>query len=278
VVLPTFLIIGAEKAGTTALFQFLRQHPNVCFSRPKETWFFNRRYHRGIGWFASHFEHYDGEAAVGEGTARLLQSEEAPPRIAEHIPEVQLLCVLRNPIERAFSQYHFCLYTGKADPDRSFGELIRERDIEFGRDLINQGQYIDHLRRYEHTFSRDQITVVLHRDLRQDSKAIVQRLYREIGVDASFDPDVESRHNVTKYPASRTAYAVLRRTWHAVFSWAEVYAPGATNQLRQFMRRLLFDTSKPSMSDRDRAYLRRVYERPNRELEEWLGQDLSHWT
>ena len=65
VVLPTFLITGAERAGTTALFQFLRQHPNVCFSRPKETWFFNRRYDRGIDWFASHFEHYEGETAVG---------------------------------------------------------------------------------------------------------------------------------------------------------------------------------------------------------------------
>lgn len=277
-VLPNFLLVGAEKAGTTALSRFLRQHPDVCFSQPKETWFFNRRYHRGVQWFASHFDHCDGEAAIGEGTARLLQSEEAPERIAKHIPDVQLICVLRNPIERAFSQYHFYLYTGKADPDRSFSEVIRKRDTEFGRDLINQGQYIDHLRRYERTFGRDQINVVLHKNLRQNPRPVVRGLYEALGVDPSYDPDVESQHNVTRYPASRTVYAVLRRTWNTVAAGAERVAPDVVDRLRQFARRLVFDTSKPSMRDEDRAYLQKVYEAPNRELEKWLGKDLSHWT
>lgn len=277
IVLPNFMIIGAEKAGTTAFSQFLRQHPDVCFSRPKETWFFNRRYHKGVDWFASHFEHWDGETAIGEGTARLLQSEEVPVRISEYISDVQLICVLRNPIERAFSQYHFYLYTGKADPNQSFGELVRERDTEFGRDLVNQGRYINHLRRYEQTFGRDQIEVVLHRDLRQHPKRVVQDLYETIGVDASFVPDVESRHNVTKYPASRTAYATLRNVWQTVFSHVEAYMPDAVDTLRSFARRVLFDTSKPSMADTDRAHLQQVYETPNRELQEWLGRDLSHW-
>ncbi|PQJ35065.1 hypothetical protein BSZ35_11085 [Salinibacter sp. 10B] len=271
------MIIGAEKAGTTALSQFLRQHPDVCFSLPKETWFFNRRYHKGIDWFASHFEHWDGETAIGEGTARLLQSEEAPARIVNHIPDVQLICLLRNPIDRAFSQYHFYLYTGRADPDQSFGELVREQNTEFGRDLVNQGRYINHLRRYERTFRRAQIEVVLHRDLRRHPKKVVQHLYETIGVDASFVPDVESRHNVTKYPTSRTVYATLRNAWQIVFSRAETYFPDAIDTLRSFARRVLFDTSKPSMAEEDRAYLQQVYEDPNRELERWLGKDLSHW-
>jgi hypothetical protein len=97
-------------------------------------------------------------------------------------------------------------------------------------------------------------------------------------VDETFVPDVESEHNVTKYPASRTAYAALRSAYHTVFSRAEAFAPNVVASLRQFARRVLFDTSKPSMADRDRAYLRRIYERPNRELEAWLGEDLSHWT
>jgi len=276
-ILPNFLLIGAEKAGTTALSQFLRQHPDVCFSRPKETWFFNRRYEKGIEWFASHFEHWDGESAIGEGTARLLQSREAPARIHEHIPGVQLLCIIRDPIERAFSQYHFYLYTGKAEPDQSFGELVRRQNTAFGRDLVDQGRYIEHLRRYEETFDRNQIRVVLHRDLRQNPEAVVQDLYDTIGVDPTFHPDTASKHNVTKYPTSRTAYAALRAAWHTVRSHVERCAPEVTRTLRQGARRLLFDTEKPAMRDDDRAYLRQVYEEPTRRLETWLDEDLSHW-
>jgi hypothetical protein len=277
-ILPNFLLIGAEKAGTTALSQFLRQHPEVCFSRPKETWFFNRRYDKGVEWFASHFEHWDGEPAIGEGTARLLQSEEAPARIHEHIPDVQLLCILRNPIERAFSQYHFYVYTGKEDPERSFGEVIRDETSDFGRDLIQQGKYIRHLRRYERVFSRKQIHVELHRDLRENSKQVVRSLYDTLGIDTSYEPDTETEHNVTKYPASRTVYEMIRRGWRAVAEPVEPHIPWVANTLRSLVRRVLFDSEKPTMNADDRAYLRRVFEEPNRELQDWLDRDLSHWT
>lgn len=276
-VLPNFLLIGAEKAGTTALSQFLRQHPDVCFSRPKETWFFNRRYDRGIEWFASHFEHWDGETAVGEGTARLLQSRKAPARIRDHIPEAKLICILRNPIDRAFSQYHFYVYTGKVDPDRPFGEVIRDESSDFRRDLVRQGKYIEHLRRYESLFGREQMHVVLHRPFREDPLRIVTSIYRALGVDPSFIPEAESEHNVTRYPASRTVYEVLRKGWHAVGRRLEQYAPAAVDTLRGAVRRLFFHTDKPEMNERDRDYLRTEYAAANRELEDWLNRDLSHW-
>jgi len=277
-ILPNFVLIGAQKAGTTALANYLRQHPEVCFSRPKETWFFDRRYEKGIEWFASHFEHWNGEPAIGEGTARLLACQEAPSRIHDHIPSAQLICILRDPVERAFSQYYFYLYTGKADSDKSFRELIRRQDTALGWDLINQGLYIDHLRRYEEIFGRDQLTVVLHRTFRQNPASVLRVLYETIGVDPTFQPDTESEHNVTEYPASRKAYVALRKTWRVVQSHMETYAPDATKTLRQVARRVLFDTQKPTMEDEDRTYLRQVYEQPNRELESWLDEDLSHWT
>jgi hypothetical protein len=277
-ILPSFLLIGAQKAGTTALASFLRQHPEVCFSQPKETWFFDRRYERGIEWLASHFKHWNGEPAIGEGTARLLANREAPFRIYDHIPDVQLLCILRNPIERAFSQYYFYLYTGKTDTNKSFGELIRRQDTKLGRDLVNQGRYIDHLRRYEEVFGRDQLTIVFHQTFRQNPALVLQVLYEAIGVDPAFQPDTESKHNVTEYPTSQEAYAALRRAWHSVQTHVERYAPGAAKTLRRVARHVLFDTTKPSMEDEDRAFLREVYKQPIRELELWLDEDLSHWT
>ncbi|MBB4062401.1 sulfotransferase domain-containing protein [Salinibacter ruber] len=275
-VLPNFLLIGAQKAGTTALSKFLRQHLEICFSRPKETWFFSRNYNRGIEWFASHFEHYEGETAIGEGST-VLSSPEAPERIASHLPNVQLICILRNPIERAFSQYHYYLYTGNVVEIRAFGEVIRDESSEFGRDLIDRGRYIRHLRRYEKYFSRDQIKVVFHRALRNDAQNLLRHLYEVIGVDSSFIPDTKNQSNVTKYPSSRMAYALLRKGWKTVSSSFDRWMPVLADTLRGTAREVLFDREKPEIKDEDRAYLKDLYKPYNRELERWLGTDLSHW-
>lgn len=276
--LPNFLVIGAQKAGTTALSQFLRQHPDVCFSRPKETWFFDKRYDKGIEWFASHFEHYEGETAIGEGTARLLQSKEAPSRIYHHIPDVQLISILRNPIDRAFSQYHFYVYTGKASPDRSFGEVLRDPESEFGQDMIRQGKYINHLRRYEDVFGKEQLHVYFYDAFRSTPMDVVQSIYERLGVDSSFTPEASSKHNVTQYPASRGAYHLVRKGWQMIRGQAEYYFPQATERLRSQVRSLFFDTEKPTMNERDRSFLQEQYTESNEALEAYLDTDLSHWT
>lgn len=277
-VLPNFLLLGAPKAGTTALAEFFRQHPHICFSRPKETWFFTRRYDRGIEWFASHFDHYRGETAIGEGSAGMLVCSKAPQRIAACIPDARLICVLRNPIERAFSHYYFYLYTGKTKECRPFGDVIRDEDSEIGRDVVEQGKYIQHLRRYEEHFSRDQLDVALYRTLREDPQHLVKQLYDGLGVDSSYTPVTESRHNVTKYPVSDTLYAAIRSGWTAIESHFDRWMPALTDTVRSQVRQWLFAREKPEMKEVDRAYLQTLYEPYNRELEQWLGTDLSHWT
>lgn len=277
-VFPNFLIIGAEKTGTTALTQFLSQHPDICFSRPVETRFFNQNYEKGIAWFASHFEHCKDETAIGEGTARLLQSEEAPARIHTHIPDAKLFCILRNPIDRAFSQYHFYVYTGKAGADRSFGEVIRDPESEFGQDIIQQGRYIDHLRRYEGVFEREQLHVYLYDTFRNAPMDVVQSIYERLDVDPSFTPEASSKHNVTQYPASRGVYHMLRSGWQMIRGKAERHFPHTTERLRRRVRSLFFDTEKPEMNARDRSFLQAQYAESNKALEAYLDTDLSHWT
>lgn len=276
-ILPTFLLIGAAKAGTTALASFLRQHPDVCFSRPKETFFFNRKYDHSIEWFSSHFEHYDGESAIGEGSAGMLACTEAPSRISDTIPDCDLICILRNPTDRALSHYYFYMYTGKRDDIRPFGELIRDSKSKFGREIIDNGKYIKHIKRYEDFLSKDQIEVVLHRSLRERPQDLLQHLYSVIGVSPSFKPEVRTQHNVTKYPVSRGVYAILRSGWKAVDHYLDRWVPSLADFIRNQGRKWFFSSEKPSMAEEDRAYLHDLYAPYNRELEEWLGKDLSHW-
>lgn len=276
-ILPNFLVIGAEKAGTTALTQFLRQHPNVCFSRPKETFFFNREYERGLDYLASHFNHWNGETAIGEGTVRLLQHAEAPARIHNDLPEAQFICVLRDPVDRAFSQYHYYVYSGSADPDRSFSDVIRDPSSDFGKDLIRGGQYVEHLRRYEALFGREPIHVILYSEFQDAAVSVVKHLYQKIGVDPSYTPETAQKHNVTKYPSSRRMYAILRKSWQSVSHHVEHYMPRVTEKLRRGARQLLFQTDKPTITGDDVQFLKEIYAPLNCELEDWMGRDLSHW-
>lgn len=275
--LPNFLICGAQKAGTTALHRYLKQHPDIFMSRPKETWFFDERYDRGIEWFSTHFEEHNGESAIGEATARTMATPEAPERIAKHLSDPKLLFILRDPIDRAYSQYHYYIYTGKVKADRSFHEVIRDEKSDFREDMIKRGIYIRQLKRFEEYFDRGKMKVILHKELRNQTEKTVRNVYQFLGVDTDFQPQTASRHNVTRYPDSLEIYHWLRESWQLVRGTMDRWFPAFSNKLRRATRRVLFSKEKPKMRVEDRAYLQEIYKDPNSRLEEYISRDLSHW-
>ena len=277
--LPNFLICGAQKAGTTALYAYLKQHPDVFMSSTKEIAFFHKpeNYQKGLEWFASHFEGHSGETAVGEASTRTMSMPEAPARAAEHLPEAKLIFVLRNPIDRAYSQYHFHISTGKEEADASFHEVIRDEQSAFRRIVIQRGMYAEQLARFDAHFDRSQMKIVLHEDLRERTTETVQEVYRFLGVNPAYEPQTEERHKVTRYPDSLGIYYWVRRLWQPMRQRVESRFPQATDAVRQAVRRLLFSKEKPQMREDDRAYLREVFAESNARLEARLERDLSHW-
>ena len=113
--LPTFLICGAPKAGTTALYEYVRQHSDV--SIPKETGFFHRNCHKGEDWFRSHFSDWEGGEAIGEVFVTTMSTPGAEERVAELIPDARLIFLLRDPVDRAYSDYSFNVQQGWTPPD-----------------------------------------------------------------------------------------------------------------------------------------------------------------
>jgi hypothetical protein len=275
--LPNFLICGAQKAGTTALYKHLSQHPDVFMSRPKETWFFDANYHRGLEWFATHFEGHEGESAIGEATARTMFVPEAPPRVKGHLPEAKLIFVLRNPIDRAYSQFHYSIYTGEFHTERSFHEVIRDDESAFREEMIQRGMYARQLKRFDEYFDCDQMKVIFNEDLRQKTKETVQGVYEFLNVDSSFCPNLTGKHNVTRYPDSLQVYYWIRRSWRPVRDFADTWMPRLSSALRHLVRMVLFDKSRPEMREEDRKYLHDIYSEPNARLEKRTGRDLSHW-
>ena len=276
-----FSVCGAPKAGTTALHRYLDAHPEVCMSDPKETDFFQHNYHRGWDWFESCFDPHGHERIFGEASPGNMIHPDAPARIAKHRPDARLIFVLRNPIERAYSQYYYGVMRGTDTSHKSFSALIRDSGDAWGRRVLELGMYHAQLQRFEQYFARDQLFVGLYEDLRADNKAFVRQILDFLAVDSSVGMlDVEAKVNETRYPRHtgllRTAYAV----WNPIKHLLPVTAVDAMFGLRSRIRDMFFQSGtqeKPPMGPDNRALLRNLYAEPNAQLEEWLGKDLSHW-
>ena len=282
IITPTFILGGAPKAGTTSLYRYLQQHPQVCMSARKETSVFIDD--KGLEWLSeTHYHHYDGEPAVGEASAGTLGNPDVPERIYDALPDVKLIFVLRDPIERIFSHYQFLRGVGGLeewegiDGNLSFSEIIRAEGGKWRETHINLGMYHKHLTRFEQYFDREQMLVLLFSDLKETPSEVVERIFRFVGVDPSFQPDLEV-HNSSRSPRFERLHALATSIWSTVKQRLDISLVNKTRSARQAVKQFLTEEASHEEIPPDaQEYLREVYAEPNRRLEKWLGRDLSHW-
>jgi hypothetical protein len=242
-VLPNFLICGAPKCGTTALYEYLRQHPDVFMSRPKETFFFSDEFERGVEWFAEHFSAHDGEKAIGEASTTTMYSQEAPARIQSVLDSPKLIFCLRNPIERAYSEYFFKMTQGRIPANTSFGDVVLSGSIPQSKEIIKRGKYEGYLKKFESTFGKENMKVVLQGDLKKETRREVEGVFTYLGIDEEIEVGPGETHNETKYP-NRGLYYWVRQSWHKIRGPVEGLFPKATDMVRQRMREILFSSKK----------------------------------
>jgi hypothetical protein len=172
---PSFVYIGTSKAGSTWLFNVLATHPQVYLASAKGLYYFDKHYTRGRDWYLDQFAAAGDRAAAGEISHSYLSSPEAAPRIADLNPEMRLLACLREPVDRAFSDYLDLVKNGVYDGPF---ETALER---FPR-LLDRGRYASHLRRYYEHFPRQQLHVGLFDDLRSNAQAYADGVFDFLGV------------------------------------------------------------------------------------------------
>ncbi len=226
--MPNFLIIGAAKGGTTSLYYYLRQHPQIYMSSVKEPRFFalegdNLSFNnpdQGINEtsvttledYQALFNGVTNEIAIGEASPLYLYSLKAVDRIQHYIPDAKLIVVLRNPAERAYSCYMH-LVRENYEPFSFEGSLQQEesRIRDNWAHLWHYrkgGYYYTQLKPYFESFRREQIKIYLFEDLNNDSVRIVQDVYQFLGVDHTFVPDL-TRMNVSGKPKVRALQTLL---------------------------------------------------------------------
>jgi hypothetical protein len=167
-----FLIIGAAKSATTWLQQSLQQDPNIYMPAP-ELHYFSRCYDRGDEWYLSNFEGQKGQRLVGEKSNSYMDTEGAAERISRKLPKALLIAQLRNPIERAYSDY--CMFYRRGEVDRDVAKYLDPRSGAGGR-FLNGGLYFQQLQAYVDRFPTEQILVVLYEDMKINPGAQLGRV------------------------------------------------------------------------------------------------------
>jgi Sulfotransferase domain len=278
-VLPNFLVCGIQKGGTTSLYHYLREHPDVFLPVVKEINFFHINYDRGRAWYEAHFAPHTTQRAVGEVSPLYMWYPEVPERIHDLLPEARLIFMLRNPIERAYSNYWFNLSRGQQSSGQSFGEAIHTAHGQ--RHYLSKGFYLEQIERFLPLFPRERLHFIISEDLQREALSTVAACCRFLGVDDSHQPDTARRHNVTLLPksdAAKTLYGLGAPLRKVALPLTPKVLRRATKTLRRSAHGLFFAPGKtPPMAEADRAYLRDIFASHNQRLSEFLERDLSAW-
>ncbi len=207
--LPNFLVIGAQRAGTSLLHRILQRHPEVYVPwQRKELHYFDRHYDRGSDWYRSYFPPASRARryrALGEVTPNYLATPEAPARIHALLPSCRLVAILRDPVERAYSWYHYARHT--RNERRDFETFLAQEPH-----VLECGLYHGHLQLYLGFFRRDSILVLIYEELIAEPSRELGKLGNFLGLRVAW-PDapslLEERVNATN-PRFRGGYALAR--------------------------------------------------------------------
>jgi Sulfotransferase family len=290
--LPNFIVIGAAKSGTTALYWYLAEHPQIYMSPMKETNFFaygldndgkllygDPELHRFPVRTLVEYERLFADArdavAVGEASPIYLECPQAAARIRTLIPDARIVCGLRNPVDRAYSDYLMYLVSrgSRLDPDHDLTAIpVWARPDSH---WMRIGRYHELLSRYFDAFPRSQIHVFLFDDLKRIPNETVQDTYRFLDVDPGFVPDFATPHNVGGLPASMLLERLF--TSHAIRAAVDPFIPKwVADRVRRLRTRNLRHAPplpaelRNELAGQFRDDIVRTSELIGRSLEQWL--------
>ncbi len=286
---PNLFIVGAAKAGTTSLYAYLKQHPQIYMSPVKEPHFFSRvnprREQRHIVQairereaYLALFEGAEGYPVAGEASPSYLWDKEAPYRIREAVPDARIVILLRDPIDRAYSHYLMDVREGiQALP---FYEALvkdyqsREKGWGISHLYVELGLYYEQVKRYIETFEKDRLLILMFEDLRRDPRMVVRKVIDFLDLDAEPLDRLDTNRAFNQYAAPRSLLSLRIMRSPLIRSLARVAMP---RSVRGYIRDnlLLKRGPKPPLDEEARRFLREIYEPDVRELEKLLDIDSS---
>lgn len=269
---PNFLYIGTSKAGSTWLFALFVDHPDIFVDPGKGLYFFSANYHRGLEWYRERFQGVSGERAVGELSHSYLYHPEAPERIAAMNPAMKLLVVLREPVDRAFSDYLHKVRNGKIT-------VPFEEAVESVPSLVERGKYHKYLVPFIEQFGHEAVHVGVFDELQSDPDTFAKRVYDFLEVE---NRPVPSHLRKKIMPAGDArVFAIAQAAKKVATLMRRIGLRGAvgtakrSTHIRNILYRPYRNGEKPQMSPETRESLRQTFAPEIRRLDGLLGTDFQ---
>jgi len=295
--LPNFICVGAQKAGTTTLHDILKQHPDVCLPKEKETHFFingKYNYSKGIKWYEkTFFSHCKCEKLIGEITPAYMYLDYIPQRLYEEIgKDVKLIFILRDPVDRAYSQY---LMNKRSQlEDLTFEDALKQEENRMKKDEFSKlifsykdrGKYTEQIENLLKFFpKKNMFFIIFETDFLQNKKETLDKLCDFLDIDQyEFNTNIKSNPaSATRFPflihlLYKDKYSFLRKPFKLL-----MLSQRYRNRIKEKLRNSDFIVGKPykikpKMNLETKKTLKMFFLQERIKLQNLIGRDLSHWS
>jgi len=283
--LPDFICIGGFKCATTWLHDTLAEHPDVFLPDLKEVHFFDRASGEELydsemrNWYDDLYAPAPDGTVCGSVTPGYLTNREAAHGIRELLPDAKLAALLRNPIERAHSHYHYV--DGRhGGLEFSFDQYIDHPD-RWDEEILWRGEYTDYVEFYQETFPEDQLLFLQFDRIKEDSAALYREVCEFIDVDPEFVPEtLNEKSNAARTIKNPAVYFFKQKV-------AKLLSHGGLDPVRRAIKKMGIPDlirgfnqqpmEKPPLTDEQREKLVEYYREDVRKMEKLLGWELEHW-
>lgn len=278
---PNFFVVGAPKAGTSSLYHYLSEHPDIFLPRIKEPHFFSSpeviSSYYDVDVISNEKKYFDlynnagNYKAIGDLSTSYLYNSESAKRIYEYNPESKIIVVLRNPIERAISHYLMDVNLGYQN-DSLHSILISNSNNKYYAEYVGNGLYFSNLRDYYDAFRSDQILVLLAEDLAKNSASTVRIIYKFLGVDATVVPNTDVRSN--QYRQTRFKHSSLIKKFRFILRYTSLMP----DFMKVIIKTILYkkDTVKPKFEN-EKDILKEIYLDDTLKTGKLINKDLTAW-
>lgn len=262
--IPDFIIIGVQKGGTTSLFQYLGQHPEILPPKEKELAYFAWNQSKGLNWYLKKFPKKTEKAdrLTFEGTPAYIYLKKAPKLISKLFPDIKFILLLRDPVERAYSHwqfYHESKFVREQQPhlkdNRSFEDAINDElgkeKISWHSRYLDRGKYVQQIRNWYRYFEKDQILILESKTFKEKPKDTLQQVTQFLGISNYYE----------KYSFEEKGEEGLKKT--------------VDERNGEILRKYNVNKYVNNLDSNTKKKLRDYYRPFDEELEQLLGRKLS---